>query len=226
MQVKKEVRQIAREMLRASFTDGQLDRGRIASVVDSILAKRPRNFLKILEYYKRLLRLEAEKRHARIETATALEPQIASQVSLNLARRYGTDLSTEFAINPALRTIATRIELMKGDPSQTAKGTLLEGLLKNISKSGFFLRMRIAVPHGKCLERSLAAIELPPGGVYKGHLLTGKDIVVGIIDDGCAFAHPDFLEIRNAKKKNRRDRSDRTEERPQGLCAPRPMPRN
>jgi len=53
MQVKKEVRQIAREMLRASFTDGQLDRGRITSVVDSILAKKPRNYLKILEYYKR-----------------------------------------------------------------------------------------------------------------------------------------------------------------------------
>lgn len=102
MQVKKEVRQIAREMLRASFTDGQLDRGRIASVVDSVLAKKPRNHLKILEYYKRLLRLEIEKRHARIETSTALEPQIASQISLSLARRYGTDLTTEFAINPAL----------------------------------------------------------------------------------------------------------------------------
>src|SRR5437660_876985 len=102
MQVKKEVRQIARQMLRASFTDSQLDRGRIASVVDSILAKKPRNYLKILEYYKRLLRLEAEKRHARIETAIALEPQIASQISLNLARRYGTDLTTEFATNPAL----------------------------------------------------------------------------------------------------------------------------
>jgi len=102
MQVKKEVRQIAREMLRASFTDGQLDRGRIASLVDSILTRKPRNVLKILEYYKRLLRLETEKRHARIETATAVEPQIASQISLNLARRYGTDLSTEFSINPAL----------------------------------------------------------------------------------------------------------------------------
>src|SRR4030095_786311 len=102
MQVKKEVRQIGREMLRASFTDGQLDRGRIASVVDSILTKKPRNYLKILEYYKRLLRLEVEKRHARIETAAALGPSIASQISLNLARRYETDLTTEFAINPAL----------------------------------------------------------------------------------------------------------------------------
>ena len=44
--------------------------------MDSILAKKPRNYLKILEYYKRLFRLEAEKRHARIETATALETEI------------------------------------------------------------------------------------------------------------------------------------------------------
>src|SRR5438067_11741308 len=101
MQVKKEVRQIAREMLRASFTDGQLDRGRVASVVDSILAKKPRNYLKILDYYKRLLRLEAEKRHARIETATVLEPQITLQIFLNLTRRYSTAMPTEFAMNQA-----------------------------------------------------------------------------------------------------------------------------
>jgi F-type H+-transporting ATPase subunit delta len=102
MQVKKEVRQTAREMLRSSFTDGQLDRGRVAAVVDSVLTRKPRNHLKILEYYKRLLRLETEKRHAQIETATSLEPQVASQISLNLARRYGTDLTTEFVVNPEL----------------------------------------------------------------------------------------------------------------------------
>jgi len=102
MQVKKEVRQTAREMLRSSFTDGQLDRGRVAAMVDSVLTRKPRNHLKILEYYKRLLRLETEKRHAQIETATGLEPQVASQISLNLARRYGTDLTTEFVVNPEL----------------------------------------------------------------------------------------------------------------------------
>jgi F-type H+-transporting ATPase subunit delta len=102
MQVKKEVRQTAREMLRSSFTDGQLDRGRVAAVVDSVLTRKPRNHLKILEYYKRLLRLETEKRHAQIETATGLEPQVASQISLNLSRRYGTDLTTEFVVNPEL----------------------------------------------------------------------------------------------------------------------------
>lgn len=102
MQVRKEIRQIARGMLRASFTDGQLDRGRIGSVVDSVLAKKPRNYIKILEYYKRLIRLEAEKRHARIESAAPLDSQTASEISRNLSRRYGADLTTEFAVNPAL----------------------------------------------------------------------------------------------------------------------------
>ncbi len=102
MQAKKEVRRSARELLRASFTDGQLDNGRVISVVDSILEKKPRNYRKILDYYKRSLRLELEKRHARIETAAQLEPQPAAQIAQNLLRRYGSDLTTEFMVNPAL----------------------------------------------------------------------------------------------------------------------------
>jgi F-type H+-transporting ATPase subunit delta len=102
MQVKKEVRQMARGLLRASFTDGQLDTGRVSSVVNSVLEKKPRNHLKILDYYKRLLRLELEKRHARIETASPLETQAANEIAQNLSRRYGTDLTTEFVVNPAL----------------------------------------------------------------------------------------------------------------------------
>jgi F-type H+-transporting ATPase subunit delta len=102
MQVKKEVRQMARELLQASFTDGQLDPGRVSSVVNSVLEKKPRNYIKILDYYRRLLRLELEKRHARIETAATLDPQAASEISQSLSRRYGSDLTTEFVVTPEL----------------------------------------------------------------------------------------------------------------------------
>ena len=40
MKINKEIRQLSREMLRASFTDGQLDPGRIASLVDSLIARK------------------------------------------------------------------------------------------------------------------------------------------------------------------------------------------
>jgi F-type H+-transporting ATPase subunit delta len=102
MQATKDIRHIARELLRASFTDNQLDQGRVASVVDSVLNKKPRNYIKILDYYKRLLRLEAERRHARIESAAPLDTNAGSQIVDNLKKRYGTDLTSEFIVNPAL----------------------------------------------------------------------------------------------------------------------------
>ncbi|HXP34810.1 MAG TPA: F0F1 ATP synthase subunit delta [Chthoniobacterales bacterium] len=102
MKINKEIRQLSREMLRASFTDGQLDRGKIASLVQSLISKRPRHFLDVLQYYKRLLRLEIEKRHARIESATHLSPQAAFDIGARLKRKYGNDLTTEFAVDPTL----------------------------------------------------------------------------------------------------------------------------
>ena len=102
MKINKEIRQLSREMLRASFTDGQLDRGKIASLVESLIAKRPRHFIPILENYKRLLRLEIEKRHATIESGSALSPQISSSVTAKLKQKYGDDLTTEFVVDPTL----------------------------------------------------------------------------------------------------------------------------
>ncbi len=102
MKINKEIRRLSREMLRASFTDGQLDSGRIASLVDSLIAKKPRYYIGILKNYRRLLRLEVEKRRARIETASELDREASSKVIENLKKRYGDDLTTEFVVNPQL----------------------------------------------------------------------------------------------------------------------------
>jgi F-type H+-transporting ATPase subunit delta len=102
MKVNKEIRQHSRELLRASFTDGQLDRGRIASLVQSWIAKKPRNYIKVLENYKRLLRLELEKRQARIESASELSPKSSSEIVANLKQKYGKELTAEFVVNEDL----------------------------------------------------------------------------------------------------------------------------
>jgi len=102
MKINKEIRRLAREMLRASFTDGRLDGGKIASLVQSLITKRPRHFMDVLQYFKRLLRLEIEKRHARIEGATQLAPEAAVDIVARLKRRYGEDLTTEFVVDPTL----------------------------------------------------------------------------------------------------------------------------
>jgi F-type H+-transporting ATPase subunit delta len=102
MKINKEIRKLSREMLRASFIDGQLDPGRIASLVDSLIARRRRNYVDILKNYRRLLRLELDKRRARIETASDVESTISSELVANLKRKYGGDLTTEFVVNPQL----------------------------------------------------------------------------------------------------------------------------
>ena len=102
MKINKEIRQLSREMLRASFIDGQLDRGKVASLVQSLIERKPRNYMNILQNYKRLLRLEIQKRHATIESAEELRPEVKARVIDNLKKKYGNDLTTEFAVKPEL----------------------------------------------------------------------------------------------------------------------------
>jgi F-type H+-transporting ATPase subunit delta len=102
MKINKEIRRLSREMLRTSFTDGQLDPGRITSLVDSLIAKKPRHYVEVLKNYRRLLRLELEKRQARIETASEVDAAATSELVANLKKRYGSDLTTQFVVNPEL----------------------------------------------------------------------------------------------------------------------------
>jgi len=102
MKINKAIRRLSREMLRASFTDGQLDPGRIKSLVDSLIEKKPRHYVNVLKNYRRLLRLEVEKRRARVETASEVDPVVSSELVTNLRKKYGTDLTTEFVVNPEL----------------------------------------------------------------------------------------------------------------------------
>jgi len=102
MKINKEIRRLSREMLRASFTDGQLDHGRIASLVESLIARKPRNYIAVLKNYRRLLRLEVEKRRARVETASELDSEAGSKLVANLKKKYGNDLATEFMVNTQL----------------------------------------------------------------------------------------------------------------------------
>jgi F-type H+-transporting ATPase subunit delta len=102
MKINKETRQLSKELLRASIVDGKLDSGRISSLVKSLIEKKPRHYIHVLEAYQRLLRLEVEKRTATIETATELAPEAGRQIVDNLKRKYGNDLAARFVVTPEL----------------------------------------------------------------------------------------------------------------------------
>jgi F-type H+-transporting ATPase subunit delta len=102
MKLNKEIRQLSRKMLQASFTDGQLDPGRISSLVDSLITQKRRNYIDVLKNYRRLLRLELEKRHATVETSSEVDPALRSEIVANLKSKYSNDLSAEFHVDPRL----------------------------------------------------------------------------------------------------------------------------
>ncbi|HSV63445.1 MAG TPA: F0F1 ATP synthase subunit delta [Chthoniobacterales bacterium] len=102
MKINKETRQLSKELLRASFVDGRLEGSRISSLVKSLIEKKPRHFIQVLEAYQRLIRLEVEKRTATIETATELSPEAGQQIVANLTRKYGNDLTARFVVTPEL----------------------------------------------------------------------------------------------------------------------------
>jgi F-type H+-transporting ATPase subunit delta len=102
MKITKEARQLSRQLFRLSLTDDRLDRAKVNSIVQTVLAEKPRHYLGALEAYQRLLRLEIAKRHAVIETASSLSQETSLRVVDSLKSKYGDDLTTEFKINPEL----------------------------------------------------------------------------------------------------------------------------
>jgi F-type H+-transporting ATPase subunit delta len=102
MRTAKEARKVSGMLFRNSFTEGKLDKEKISHMVETLLAEKPRHYVDALKDYQRLIRLETEKRHAVIESATQLNSALANQIVTNLRTRYGDDLTTEFRTNPDL----------------------------------------------------------------------------------------------------------------------------
>lgn len=102
MKISKESRRFARELFRASLTDGRLDPRKIAEYSDRLIAEKPRAYGTILKEFARLVRLELHRRHAIVESAAPLDAAHTAQLENDLRSRFGSDLTIEFKTNPGL----------------------------------------------------------------------------------------------------------------------------
>ena len=78
----------------------QEDRAR--QLVNRVIELKPRGYLAILDHFQRLVKLEVERRTAKVESATPLPADLQASVQASLARIYGPGLALSFAQNPAL----------------------------------------------------------------------------------------------------------------------------
>jgi len=102
MKISKQARRGAKELLRSCTVGGQLDENRVRETVRRVLETKPRAYLAVLSHFERLLKLAIEQRTARIESATALSPDMQEKIQQNLGRTYGPGLHFAFTTNPAL----------------------------------------------------------------------------------------------------------------------------
>jgi F-type H+-transporting ATPase subunit delta len=102
MKITKQARRDAKQLFRSCLKEGVLDENRVRQAVQLVVAQKPRGYIAILSQLQRLVKLDLERRTARVESAAALSPEQRTAVEGNLAWRYGTGLNISFAQNPAL----------------------------------------------------------------------------------------------------------------------------
>ncbi len=102
MKISKQVRRDAKQLFRSCLSNGLLDEGRVRRAVQAVLAQKPRGYVGILSHLQRLVKLDVQRRTARVESAAPLSPEQRAAMLANLAGRYGAGLDIAFAENAAL----------------------------------------------------------------------------------------------------------------------------
>jgi F-type H+-transporting ATPase subunit delta len=102
MKISKQAKREAKELFRDSIVNGVLDENRVRQVVTKVAQLKPRGYIGILSHFQRLVKLEIERRTAKVESAVALTPELQADVTGKLSRIYGQGLNISFAQNPAL----------------------------------------------------------------------------------------------------------------------------
>jgi F-type H+-transporting ATPase subunit delta len=102
MKITKQARREAKELFRAAQVNGVLDDNKVRQVVDEVLQNKPRGYAGILSHFQRLVKLDLDRRTARIESVIALDDTEQNSVKSVLSKRYGAGLNFTFAQNPAL----------------------------------------------------------------------------------------------------------------------------
>ncbi|MGO9202209.1 MAG: FoF1 ATP synthase subunit delta [Limisphaerales bacterium] len=102
MTVSKQAKREAKELFRCCQVGALMDEGRARAAVRRVLETRPRGYLGILSHFQRLVKLEIERRTARIEGPMPLPPDLQASIQAGLARVYGPGLYVSVAQNPSL----------------------------------------------------------------------------------------------------------------------------
>ena len=102
MKASKQAVRDGKALFLACKVNGVLDESRVRDVVRRVLEVRPRGYLASLGYFRRLVKLDLDRRAAVVESAVPATPALEASVREQLARRYGPGLTVRFETRPSL----------------------------------------------------------------------------------------------------------------------------
>ena len=102
MKISKQARREAKQLFRICLVNGLLDEARVRLAVKRVLEVKPRGYLAILSHFERLLKLDLERRSARVESAIPLPPDLQAKIQAGLTKSHGPGLNISFTQNPSL----------------------------------------------------------------------------------------------------------------------------
>jgi len=102
MKTSKQARRDAKQLFRSCRPNGLLDDAKVRQTVLLVISRKPRGYVAILSHFQRLVKLDIDRRAARVESAVPLSAAQQAAVHSNLVRRYGTGLNIAYGQNPAL----------------------------------------------------------------------------------------------------------------------------
>lgn len=102
MKIGKQARRDAKSLFRTCQNGGLLDENRVRQAVSLVIEKKPRGYVATLHHFQRLVKLDLERRSARVENAIQTSPELMTAIQSNLEKKYGPGLNVSYWVNPAL----------------------------------------------------------------------------------------------------------------------------
>ena len=102
MKTNRKAKRTARRLFRLCIVRGALDERRVKLIAGRLAQSGRRGTLALLSDFKRLVRLEQDRRTALVESAAALAPELRKNIRAELVRVYGPGLKTTFERNAGL----------------------------------------------------------------------------------------------------------------------------
>jgi F-type H+-transporting ATPase subunit delta len=102
MKISKQAQRDARQLFRSCQQNNLLDENRVRQTVSLLSEKKPRGYVEILSRLHRLVKLDLERRAARVESALPLPADLQNDVTNNIKKIYGDSVNIVFGQNPAL----------------------------------------------------------------------------------------------------------------------------